>query len=124
MSSSSQSHRRPPAAAILLVPLVAAVIRTLFAWPSAGLEPRDLPAAGAGPGPQADAMAAQRESQEGSFDVRREPDEAAAREAIQDREVYGAFVVAETGAKVLTSSAASQMTSQMLSHAAEEQEAT
>jgi len=124
MPSPSHSHRRPPAAAILLVPLIAAVIITLFAWPSARLEPRDLPVAVAGTGPQADAMAAQLESREGGFDVRREPDEAAAREAIEGREVYGAFVAGDAGAKVLTSSAASQMTAQMLSHAAAEQEAT
>ena len=124
MPSPSHSHRRPPAAAILLVPLIAAVIVTLFAWPSARLEPRDLPVAVAGTGPQADAMAAQLESREGGFDVRREPDEAAAREAIEGREVYGAFVAGDAGAKVLTSSAASQMTAQMLSHAAAEQEAT
>ena len=34
---------RPPLAAILVVPLIAALILTLFAWPSAKVGPRDLP---------------------------------------------------------------------------------
>ena len=46
---SPREHRRPPAAAILAIPLVVAVILTLFAWPSSRMEPRDLPIGVAGP---------------------------------------------------------------------------
>ena len=35
----------PPLAAILIVPLIAALVLTLFAWPSARIGPRDLPSA-------------------------------------------------------------------------------
>ena len=37
------STHRPPLAAILVVPLIAALILILFAWPSAKVGPRDLP---------------------------------------------------------------------------------
>ena len=59
-------------------------------------------------------------TQEGAFDVQRYADEAAAREAIEDREVYGAWVVTPAGPKVLTSSAASSLVAQLLTHAASE----
>ena len=42
-------RHRPSPAAILLVPLAVAIVLTLFAWPSARLEPRDLPIGVAGP---------------------------------------------------------------------------
>ena len=41
MSSPHPHH--PHRAAILAVPVVAALVLTLFAWPSARLETRDLP---------------------------------------------------------------------------------
>jgi hypothetical protein len=55
-----------------------------------------------------------------AFDVRRYADEAAARAAIEDREVYGAFVAMPGGGKVLTASAASPLVAQQLTHAASE----
>ena len=52
-----RSHPAPPApAAILIVPLVVALVLTLFAWPSARLEPRDLPIGVAGPPAAAEAL--------------------------------------------------------------------
>jgi hypothetical protein len=104
-----KSHRPRPAA-ILLVPLVAAVILTLFAWPNARLEPREVPVGVAGvPAPRGEA-----------FEVHRYDGEAAAREAIEDRKVYGAFVATPEGPKVLTATAASPAVAQLLTHAAEE----
>ena len=49
------STHRPPLAAILVVPLIAALVLTLFAWPSAKVGPRDLPVGvvGAQPSPPA-----------------------------------------------------------------------
>ena len=70
--------RRPSAAAILLVPVVVALVLTLFAWPSARMEPRDLPIGVVGQHELA--------APEGAFDVHRYADESAAREAIRDRE--------------------------------------
>jgi hypothetical protein len=99
---------RPHPAAILIVPLVVAVVLTLFAWPNARLEPRDLPVGVAGaPAPRAEGI-----------DVHRYAGATAARAAIEDREVYGAFVRTPQGPKVLIASAASPAVAQLLTHAA------
>ena len=97
---------------ILAIPVVVAIVLTLFAWPNARLEPRDLPIGVVGAAP---AMPADK------FEVHRYADEGVAREAIADREVYGAFVAGPGGPKVLTASAASPAVAQMLGHAAAEQ---
>jgi hypothetical protein len=110
------AHRRRPLAAILLVPLAAAIVLTLFAWPAARMEPRDLPLGVAGP----PAMEQKLRAQDGKFDVHRYATEADARAAIEDREVYGAFVATPSGPKVLTASGASPMVAQLLTHAAGE----
>jgi hypothetical protein len=112
------THRRPPVAAILVVPVVVAILVTLFAWPSARLEPRDLPVGVAGP--PAAAQKVEQRVGAGAFDVHRYADEAAARAAIEDREVYGALVATPGGGKVLTASAASPLVAQHLTHAASE----
>jgi hypothetical protein len=116
---SPRSHRPSPAA-ILIVPLAVAVVLTLFAWPNARLEPRDLPVGVAGPPPAARAVEQRLAAREGAFDIRRYADEAAARRAIEDREVYGAFVATPAGATVLTASAASPTVAQLLTRAASE----
>ena len=77
--------------------------------------PRDLPVGVAGPPALEQRLAAAGER----FDVHRYRDEAAARAAIEDREVYGAFVATPSGPKVLTASAASPAVAQMLTHGAE-----
>jgi hypothetical protein len=122
-SSSSSSHR-PPVAAILVVPLVVALILTLFAWPAAKLEPRDLPVGVAGPAAAVAPLEERLEARDGAFELHRYADEAAAREAIEDRDVYGAFVATPQGPKVLTASAGSQAVAQQLTHAADEAGAT
>jgi hypothetical protein len=116
----ANSHHKPSPAAIVIVPLVVALILTLFAWPSARLEPRDLPIGVAGPAPAVAPLERQLGSQEGAFEVSRYSGPAAARAAIEDREVYGAFVAGPGGMRVLTSSAASPAVAQLLGHAAEE----
>jgi hypothetical protein len=104
-----KSHRPRPAA-ILIVPLVVAVVLTLFAWPNARLEPRDVPVGVAGvPAPHGE-----------GFEVHRYSGEAEARAAIEDREVYGAFVATPEGPKALVASAASPAVAQLLTHAATE----
>lgn len=84
----SNTHKRPPLAAILIVPLIAALVLTLFAWPSARMGPRELPVGVAGPPALEQKLAAAGDA----FAVHRYRDEAAARAAIKDREIYGAFV--------------------------------
>jgi hypothetical protein len=118
--SSTSSGHRPPAAAILAVPLVVALVLTLFAWPAAKLEPRDLPVGVAGPAAATGPIEEQLGAREGAFELHRYADEAAARSAIEDRDVYGAFVATPTGPKVLTASAGSQAVAQQLTRAADE----
>jgi hypothetical protein len=110
------TKKRPPAAAILVIPLAVALILTLFAWPSAKLEPRDLPVGVAG----APAVEQRLKAQGDAFEVKSYRDEGAARAAIEDREVYGAFVGTPAGPKVLTATAASPAVAQTLNHAAAE----
>jgi ABC-2 family transporter protein len=114
----TKSGRRLSPAAIVLVPLAVALVVTLFAWPSSRQEPRDLPVAVAGPQAAAQTIEQQLTARDGAFDVERYPDEAAAREAIENRDVYGAFVATPEGQKLLTASAASASVAQMLTHAA------
>jgi len=102
----------------LLVPAVVALVLTLFAWPQARLEPRDLPIAVAGP-PRATAAIERQLAQRGdAFEVRRYGDQSAARAAIDDRDVYGAIVASPAGVTLLTASAASPSVAQLLRQAA------
>ena len=108
-SARPTAHGRPPVAAMLLVPLVAALVLVLFAWPSARLEPRDLPIGVAGQGAQADAIAQRLTADEGAFGVHRYSGAEAARRAIENREIYGAAATTSfTGAAAWPSAAASR----------------
>jgi hypothetical protein len=118
----AESNRtdRPPIAAILVVPLIAAVVLTMFAWPSGRLEPRGLPIGVAGhpsaTGPIEDQLAAEGDA----FNVHSYADENEARTAIEDREIYGAFVATPRGRSALVASGASPAVTQLLDHAATE----
>jgi hypothetical protein len=105
-------------AAMLLVPIAAALILTLFAWPQARMEPRDLPVGVAGPSAVTHSIEHKLDAQDGAFEVHRYADESAARDAIADRDIYGAVVATPTGAKVLAASAASPTVAQMITNAA------
>jgi hypothetical protein len=117
--SSTRTHRPSPAA-ILFIPLAVALVLTLFAWPNARLEPRDLPIGVSGAPAAAEAVEQRLAAREGAFEVHRYANEAGARRAIERRDVYGAFVATPAGAKVLVASAASPAVAQMLTHAASE----
>ncbi|WP_236579697.1 ABC transporter permease [Streptomyces sp. HM190] len=121
------AHALPPgrrmAAVIVLVPVVAALALWAFAWPNARVAPRDLPLGVAGPATATAQIAQRLEQRDGAFEVRRYADEAAARDAIEERTVYGAVVVTEAGPKLLTASAASPMVAQLLQQAVGEQAA-
>ncbi len=115
----TSGHRHPsPLAALVIVPVVVAIVLTLFAWPTARLEPRDLPVGVAGPPPAVGQLEQQLGANPDAFDVHRYANEAEARAAIEDREVYGAFVATPEGPKVLSSSAASPVVAQLLGQAA------
>jgi hypothetical protein len=117
MHTDTPARRRSPAL-ILAVPLALALILTLFAWPSARLEPRDLPVGVAGPAQATTAVDQRLAADPGAFDVHHYATADQAREAIQDREIYGAFVPGADGMTLLTASAASSSVANALNHAA------
>ena len=68
----TSGHRHPsPLAALVIVPLVVAIVLTLFAWPSARLEPRDLPVGVAGPAAAVGPLEQQLGANPEAFDVHR-----------------------------------------------------
>ena len=100
----------------ILLPMMIVLAVLAFAWPAARIAPRDLPVGivGSGPGSQQVRSGLNR-SDPGGFDVRRYSDQASARAAIQDRDIYGAFAVGGGGITVLEASAASPAVAQVLS---------
>jgi hypothetical protein len=74
----------------------------------------------AGPASAARPLEAQLRANGDAFDVHRYSNEAEARQAIEDRDVYGAFVATPEGPKVLSSTAASAAVAQLLGQAAAE----
>jgi hypothetical protein len=97
-----------------------------FAWPAANVGPRELPIAVAGPPQAVDQVETSLagvpgpDAEGNAFDVVTVDDAAAARTAIEDREVYGAVVVAPEGPQLLVASAAGPAVAQMLRAAAAE----
>ena len=109
-------------AVTLLIPVIAAVVLTMFAWPVSQLAPRDLPLGVAGPeqatGPLVSALG---RAGDNAFEITSYADVAAARQGIEDRDIYGALVAGPEGLTVLTASAASPLVAQLLTQAATEQ---
>ncbi|WP_405739905.1 ABC transporter permease [Streptomyces sp. NBC_00028] len=104
-------------AVIVLVPLIAALALWAFAWPAARTAPRDLPLGVADPASATAQVEEQLAAHKGAFEIHHYADEAAAREAIEDRTVYGAVVVTAEGPELLTASAASPVVAQLLQQA-------
>jgi hypothetical protein len=111
------THKPKAVLAVVAVPVIFAITLLTFAWPAARLAPRDLPLGVAGP-PAATQPVVEKLRQQGSaFDLHRYADERAARDAIENRDVYGAVVVSAGGLKVLTASAASPVVAGMIENA-------
>jgi hypothetical protein len=104
-------------AVVVLVPVLAALALWAFAWPAARTAPHDLPLGVAGPAAATAQVERQLTRHEGAFEIHRYADEAAARDAIEDRTVYGAVVVTAKGPELLTASAASPVVAQLLQQA-------
>ncbi|WP_030928217.1 ABC transporter permease [Streptomyces sp. NRRL S-646] len=113
----TRAHRRRLVAVVVLAPLLAALALWAFAWPAARTAPRDLPLGVAGPTAATAQMERQLEQKQGAFEIHRYADESAARDAIEDRTVYGAVVVTPQGPELLTASAASPTVAQLLQQA-------
>jgi hypothetical protein len=107
--------RRHVAAVVLLLAVLAGVLLVAFAWPASRSALHDVPLGVAGPAAAADQAERQlAAARPGAFEVHRYADEAAARTAVTEREVYGAVVVGPGGPAVLTASAASPAVAQAL----------
>jgi hypothetical protein len=119
---SSPQHSPTPrprtlVAVLLLVPVVVALALWAFAWPAARTAPRDLPVGVAGPTAAAAPVEQKLDRNGDAFEIHHYGDEAAARDAIERREVYGAVVVTPKGPRALTASAASPVVAQALQQA-------
>jgi hypothetical protein len=123
MSTAPTGNARRMIAVALLVPVIAALALWAFAWPAARTAPRDLPLGVAGPAAATAQVEKQLAQHEGAFELHHYKDEAAARDAIEDRTVYGAVVVTADGPELLTASAASPVVAQLLQQAVAEQAA-
>ena len=97
------------------LPLMIVLAVLAFAWPNARLAPRDLPVGIVGTSPASQqAVAALTRAEPGGFSFTLYADQAAARTAIRDREVYGAFQLTPGRLTVLEASAASPTVAQLL----------
>ncbi|MEV0031228.1 hypothetical protein [Nocardia sp. NPDC050793] len=99
--------------------LLQALMLIAFAWPAANIAPRDLPIAVAGP---QGAAVAERLGQHDpdAFEITTASDAAAARAAIENREVYGAIVTGGGAPTVLVASGASPAVAQQLTAIAQQ----
>ncbi|MEV0706317.1 ABC transporter permease [Nocardia aurea] len=103
----------------LAAALLQALMLIAFAWPAANIEPRDLPIAVTGP--QAQQVAERLDAQlPDAFEITTPADEAAARAAIVDREVYGAVLTGGGAPRVLVASGASPAVAQQLTAMAQQ----
>jgi hypothetical protein len=100
----------------ILLPMMFVLAVLAFAWPSARLAPRDLPVGIVGTGAVSQQVrSGLTRSDPGGYDVRLYANEASARSAIRDRDIYGAFDVTSGGITVLEASAAGPAVAQLLS---------
>ncbi|MEV0523597.1 ABC transporter permease [Streptomyces sp. NPDC050439] len=116
VATSPPQGRRMVLAAVLVSAVVALALWA-FAWPATRTAPRDLPLGVAGPAAATAPLKAQLAGRGGAFEVHQYADESAARDAIEDRAVYGAVVVTPQGMKLLTATAASPVVAQLLEQA-------
>lgn len=102
-------------ASAILLPIVVVLAVLAFAWPAARIAPRDLPLGVVESGPaSAGIVLALEQAEPGAFTVTLYGSDAAARHAIENREVYGAFEPSAGKLTVLTASAASPTVAQLI----------
>lgn len=115
----SSTHTSPEAlralGVVLALTAVLALIAIAFALPAAKSKPRDVPIGAVG-APAASGQVADmlEHSAPGAFALTIYPNEAAMRDAIRDRSVYGGVVVEPEGRKLLTATGASPTVAQLL----------
>jgi hypothetical protein len=100
---------------VAIVVGIQAMFVFFFVFPGHDPEPNGLPVGVAGPPAAAEAFGRQLERGQGEFDVKRYATPEAARQAILDREAYGAFVLGPAGPReLITAQAASFTVTQLL----------
>ncbi|WP_143145075.1 ABC transporter permease [Streptomyces humi] len=99
----------------MALPIVITLAVMAFAWPAGRISPRDVPVGIVGAGPASQhAVEGLTRAKPGAFDFHLYPDQQAARSAIKNRDVYGAFAVSGHGVTVLKATAASPTVAQLL----------
>lgn len=111
------SSTRSLLAVVVLVPALITLALWAFVWPGARLAPRDLPVGVAGPAQATAPVKAHLSERDGAFEVHTYAGAAAARTAIEEREVYGAVVATPRGPELLVASAAGPGVAQLLAEA-------
>lgn len=108
---------------VLVVPAFVALAVSMFTWPNARLQPRDLPLGVVGSPAAVAAVTAQLAHQPGAFEVHIYGSEAAARHAIGERDVYGAILAQgpHRAPTVLTASAAGPAVASVLTQVGDAQ---
>jgi hypothetical protein len=110
----------PPAAIratgiIVVLTVALAVVAIAFALPAARSKPHDVPIGAAGPQAASGQLADMLEQHApGAFDITYYPGEAALREAIHNRDVYGGISFGPDGRALLVATGGSPMVAQML----------
>jgi ABC-2 family transporter protein len=109
----------PPWRQLLIVSIVLPLLIVLavlaFAWPAARIQPRDLPVGVVGSTPGSQQLIDHLSAVEpGGFDFHLYADRTAARSAIENRDVYGSFVVTPQHISVLEATAAGPAVAQLL----------
>ncbi|MGI5134071.1 MULTISPECIES: ABC transporter permease [unclassified Streptomyces] len=100
---------------IVGLPLVISLAAMAFAWPASRIAPRDLPVGIVGTSTASqNAVESLDRGEPGGFDFHLYPDQASARSAIKNRDVYGAFVINPGEVTVLEATAASTSVAQLL----------
>jgi hypothetical protein len=111
----------PPAAIratgiVVALTVVLAIVAIAFALPAARTAPHDVPIGAAGPQAASGQVAAILEQQApGAFAITYYPGEAALRDAIRNRDVYGGIAFGPDGRSLLIATGGSPMVAQMLS---------
>ncbi|MEU5597797.1 ABC transporter permease [Streptomyces sp. NPDC020298] len=99
----------------MALPIAITLAVMAFAWPAARTSPRDVPVGIVGTGPASQhAVEGLTRAKPGAFDFHLYADQQAARSAIKNRDVYGAFAISGHGITVLKATAAGPSVAQLL----------
>jgi hypothetical protein len=119
-SRHARPTHEPPAAVratgvVVVLTLAIALVALAFALPAAKSAPHDVPIGIAGPAPMSTQVSDRLgRAAEGAFAITRYSSDAALRDAIRHREVYGGLSIDQTGATLLTATGASPVIAQLL----------